>query len=207
MPPRPAPLVALAAALTLAACSSDGGFDGFGEAEPSFADLQGLREDIDDPSSLTFALDPQDVPTSGSASFGGVMQIETEGTGGLPAEMLGELDLRLDFGSPGNLVSGTAGGFVAEDGERLDGQLALSGGDRGSDAAFDGTGLEGTLTGEDGAEFGFAGSLEGVLKGDGPGLPTFVEGGGLGVVTTPDGPGGFTADFDTIRDGLTPPET
>jgi hypothetical protein len=207
MPRRPAPLGALAAVLALAACSS-GGFDGFGEAEPSsFADLQSLQEDIDDPSSLTFALDPEDVPTSGSASFGGVMRIETEGTGGLPAEVLGELDLRLDFGSPGDLVSGTAQGFVAEDGERLDGQLALSGGDRGNDAAFDGTDLEGTLSGEDGAEYGFAGSLEGVLKGDGPGLPTFVEGGGLGVVTTPDGPGGFTADFDTIRDGLTPPET
>jgi hypothetical protein len=100
---------------------------------------------------------------------------------------------------------------VAEDGERLDGQLALSGGDRGNDAAFDGTDLEGTLSGQDGAEYGFAGTLDGVLKGvdvaTGPDLPTFVDGNGSGVVTTPDGAGAFTADFVTIRDGLTPPET
>lgn len=207
MPLRPC--LAALLALGLAACSDfDGSLDD--DAPPSFADLQDLQADIGGPASATFALQPEAVPTSGGASFEGVMEIGTEGTGGLPTTLLGELDLALDFGAPADLVSGTAGNFVAADGERLDGALALSGGDLGGDASFEDAGLAGVLTDGDGADFTFDGTLDGTLKGDDtavtPTQPTYVDGQGLGVVTGPDGAtGGFVAEFDTIREGLTPP--
>lgn len=188
-----------AALVALAACSdgSDGAFSALDEDYAA----------IEEPASLTFEMQREGLPTSGSASFGGVMRIETEGIAGLPEEMLGEMDLVLDFESTDDLVTGAADRFVGADGERLDGELALTDGRLSGDegAEFEAS-LDGMLAGSDGEQYEFLAPAEGVIKGNDlaitPTLPTFVQGRAEGVVTTDGGSDGFSADFVTIRDGV-----
>lgn len=95
--------------------------------------------------------DPATLPTSGSASYAGVMHLDVEKGAG-EISMNGELSLRVGFAN--NTVLGNARSFVDQSNVAYSGKLTVSNGvlDRGADPA---------------SEFTISGDLDGRLSGAG----------------------------------------
>ena len=169
--------------LMLAACASAGdGTSAVSRAEQAarlYSDLS--RENISNPALL---------PTSGTAQYAGLIALDLP----IPNESaphVGDIDLRVNFGSNRNPISGSATNFNG-----LSGSLTIASGaiDRGADPDEDYTfeaGLAGTLDGTSGA-FVIDGTLSGDFRGrnlDG------VTGVVYGDVTGPDGQVLFDGTF------------
>lgn len=140
-------LLALAAAGLLSGCS-DGG-----DSRASYDELGDEFDALLDRSDPLPITDPSTLPVSGSATYEGVVGLSTPGNDGIPADMLGEMTLVADFSSDD--LSGSAGDFVTDQNEELDGRLDISNGGFDRDADVDvfytfGFDLDGTLTTEDG---------------------------------------------------------
>ncbi len=200
---------ALAAALGLALAGCGGGSDGGDDdgPRPTFAELEAegtaLQEEID----ALEITDPSELPTEGSASYEGVIGIESafaqddEGPdSGLPS-MGGELSLEVDFED--SSLSGTAENFVTEAGEEMEGSLDIEDGQVYRDAEVGtedeepsfGAVVTGRLEDEDGGAYEFGGGLAGEFRGS---SHSHVQGEVGGTVLTPDGveafEGGFVAE-------------
>lgn len=142
-------MVALAAVGVMAGCSDSlddqAGYDALAD---EFDDLLDASEGVD-------FTDPATLPGSGSATYDGVMGLSTDGSDGLPSDMVGEMTLRADFGA--DSLSGSVQNVSTSSDEGLDGSLAISDGaiDRDVDLEEDYTydfDLAGTLTDDDGTD-------------------------------------------------------
>lgn len=148
-------LGALAAAGLAAGCS-DSGSGSDADASPTYAELSEQVEVLEDRTENLLLTDPSSLPTSGSASYDGVIGLGSDGSGGAPKDFAGELTLNVDFSRDD--LSGQATNFVTAGEERLDGTLAITTGDiaRGTDPkleptyAFD---MGGTLSDADGDDY------------------------------------------------------
>lgn len=197
-------VVAAAAGALLAGCSDDGGTsDG---PRPAYEDLLAERAEINSEAffgSLPFT-GAAALPTSGSAAYDGVMTLDLNTEEGVPdREMLGELELEVNFGRSTDAVSGSATNFVNYDGEEFDGTLAITDGDldRVNDAPVGSiepaivADLGGTLTNESGGSYEFDGDVRGNFRGT---EPDYVGASFVGTVVTPEDErefdGGFVAE-------------
>lgn len=146
---------ALAAAGLVTGCS-DGGSGSDANASPTYGELSDQAGALEDRTENLPLTDPSVLPTSGSASYDGVIGLVSDGAGGAPEDFAGELTLNVDFRRDD--LSGQATNFVTAGEERLDGTLAITGGDiaRGTDPeleptyAFD---MGGTLSDTDGDDY------------------------------------------------------
>ncbi len=200
-------VMAAAAGALLAGCSDDGGTsDG---PRPTYEALFAERAEIH--SEAFFGnvphTDAAALPTSGGAAYEGVMtlDLDTAIEEYVPdREMLGELELEVDFGRTTDAVSGSATNFVNYDGEEFDGTLAITGGDldRVNDAPvgsiephFVGD-LGGTLTDESGGSYEFNSDVRGNFRGT---EPDYAVGSFTGRVVTPEGERAFNGGFVAER--------
>lgn len=199
---RTASHVALAAALglLLAGCGGSGGDEE--EERPTFAELEAESEALAAEIEDLEVTDPAALPVEGSATYEGVISVESaeaDGFGFVPP-MGGELTLDVDFDD--STVSGSAENFVTTDGEEMSGSLDIGNGqvfrdaniEEGQESTF-ATTLSGQLEDADGGEYSFGGGLAGNFLGT---SHSHVGGGLEGVVVTPDGvdvfEGGFVAE-------------
>lgn len=171
----------------LAACGSTQSVDNIPRTSTS-ADLAAslAQENISDPTTL---------PRSGLATYSGFMTLALPLDG--PArDVIGDLDMRVDFGAVRNQVSGSASNFTG-----LTGGLAIGGGDidRGTDPDTDFT-FDGSLTGtlaQNGDNYGIDGTIVGEFRGrnqDG------LTGLAYGDITGPSGQDLFQGSMAAIRD-------
>lgn len=117
------------------------------------------------------------LPTSGSANFSGAIGIGAEevATGGADAQLLGQINVNVDFSGSDNQIQGTASNFhLMSDGSALDGELALDASIVDTTGQMDGN-ISGTLTQHDPVDFnlgitgGFIGQDAGAIGGSGTG--------------------------------------
>ncbi len=190
-------MAALVAAGVMAGCS-DTSFD----SQASYDDLVDEFDDIAERGEDLDYTDPASLPTSGGATYEGVMGLDTYNSAsdleGVPEEILGEMTLNADFAS--SSVSGEVDDFVTPDDDRVDGSLDISNGviDRTVDVdlfytyGFD---LNGTLTTEEGTDFDVDAEGAGDFFGSG-----HQQAGGIveGVISSDSGTalveGGFVAE-------------
>lgn len=139
----------------LVACGSSQSAENFPRTT-SAADLEASlsQENISDPSAL---------PRRGVATYSGFMTLALPLDG--PArDVIGDLDMRADFGAARNQISGSASNF-----DGMTGDLEIRGGDidRGTDTRTDFT-FDGSLTGtlaQNGDNYAIDGSLVGEFRG------------------------------------------
>ncbi len=192
----------VAAALGALAGCSDG--NGGSEPPPSVTDA-GYDVAFDEAVALfdeatAAGLTPLDaLPTSGSATYDGVMYLDTgfvePGPDG-DNELLGDLRIGIDFGNPRDAVTGRVTDFVDEDDQRYAGTLTLSNGDLAprEDPVLIAD-MDGTLTAPDGTDYAIEADLGADFFGEDH---EFVVGGvggeACGGGSCTDLEGGFTAE-------------
>ncbi len=173
-------VVALAAAGVMAGCS-DSGSDGGGQ-RPSYDDLTSEAEALGERAEDMYLTDPSDLPTSGSASYEGVIGFATLGDSGAPEDFAGELSLNVDFDD--SELSGQASNFVTAGEEQLEGSLSITNGelDRDTDPEIEPTytfDMNGTLSDASDDDFQVDAEGAGAFLGD-SGEATFgVVAGGI----------------------------
>ena len=144
---------------------------------------------------------PQQLPTSGRAQYNGYMRanLPTEDNGAR-LNYLGDLTLDVNFGAARDEVAGQATGFTNGGGKRLDGSVAITGGDlyRDTDPA-----VNYTFTGDVGGRltqgnraFVIDAEIEGEFRGRDQDA---VRGLLFGDVTGPDGQDIFDGTFAATR--------
>lgn len=195
--------ILVSAAAVLAACSSGGGSTdtggggggggGGGTPEPGAADFATLETEFDRIMADRFAasnLATSDLPDTGSASYSGVLtyrMFPSDVPGVVPDypadnETAGELMLDVSFGST-NEVTGSATGFVTNEGDPLTGTLtSVPGGTINNDLFPMSVTLEGELIEIDGEARDLSVDLSGILTGDGE--LEYIDGVVEGTMTT-----------------------
>lgn len=133
---------AKSATICLLLCSC-GGSGGSG-VDPQLAALETMRADanrlVEDFSPLSYT-DLAIVPTVGTATYQGYLSAQLSNTSdGITDTLIGDLSLQVDFAAS-NMVTGSAEGFLDENGAPLVGTLTLSNGslDRDGDPNTDAT--------------------------------------------------------------------
>lgn len=194
-----------AAALAALAGCSDGSTSGNGGSEPPPVTAAGFDVAFDEAVALfEEATDagftpPEALPTSGSATYDGVMYLDTGFVEPGPDgnhELLGDLRIGIDFGNPQDAVTGRVTDFVDEDDQRYAGTLTLSNGDLAltDDPALVAD-MDGTLTAPDGTDYDIEAGLGADFYGEDH---EFVVGGvggeACGGGSCTDLEGGFTAE-------------
>ena len=154
----------LAAAI---ACTALGACTVVGSEPQTIEELNAYSQDLQARLDDTSVISGQDMPTSGSSRYEGIMSLALpDGSFGIYV-VLGNLELDVPF-APGAEVTGQADGFVEQSGAPFDGALTVAGGavDRGGDAQLVDAAVTGTLSFED-QSFGVNRELSGTFQGDG----------------------------------------
>lgn len=165
-------LAALGGLFVLAACGGSGSGSQTLVA-PEFADLETVRGESLDILAEFATLgraSADDVPTSGSATYSGVVTITDENGGGLNASVIGGMALAVDFGNDDS-VSAVAENFFDADGTAVAGSLAADNQSLDRSGSIPGTTLilEGQLSdvgvGDDVADFDYRAEVSGIFLG------------------------------------------
>lgn len=162
---------------------------------PGFDGLQDGFEAIDQEIASLPLIDPALLPASGGATYDGVMVLGTNGQGGVPDAMAGDLALDVDFDD--DTLTGAVDAIRTDTDERLAGTLVLTNGriDRGADLADEytfGFDLNGTLTDEGDDDLVVVGEGAGDFYGSGA---THVGGIVDGIVAGPGGNASLQGEF------------
>jgi len=154
-------LICDASLTMLTACGGTSGSNGGVQpiVETHFANLEDTAAELTDKygedvlnSNFTSA---SSLPTRGSANFSGAIGIGAEEvpTGGADAQILGQINVNVDFSESDNQIRGTACNFhLMSDGSALDGKLALDASIVDTTGEMNGN-ISGTLTPHDPVDF------------------------------------------------------
>lgn len=175
---RGATVVACVAAGGLAGCSGDGGAGGAAPEGPGFMELLREGDAIQTEALSAGVADPAALPTSGRATYEGVIALGPSTQAGLPdaLTLAGEMELQVRFDRDD--LTGRASSFVTAADERVRGEVLFTGGridraaeiDQGGIYTFETINASGSLTAPDGSQADVTlGYLNGNFSGEGAG--------------------------------------